>query len=152
MKVVLVSDNHGDLKSIEKILCQEQVADYYLHCGDSSTRPEDISLFASVRGNNDYFNEFPKERIIEIAGHKALLIHGHRLIGFGSFDRLADYAKEKECDICFFGHIHCFVDQEVKGVRLINPGSTFYNRDYSDPCYAVVEIEGNDIKVTKKSI
>lgn len=152
MRVVLASDNHGDLKAIDIILQNEPMADFYLHCGDSSVLPQDITPFVSVKGNNDYYGDFPKERIIEIENHKVLLIHGHRQIGFSSFKDLANYAKDKGCDICFFGHIHAFKDEEINGVRMINPGSTFYNRDYSDPCYAIIDIDEKGIKVTRKTI
>lgn len=150
MKIVLASDNHRDLDSIKTILNNEPIADFYLHCGDSGTIEEAIAPFASVKGNNDFIGDYPKERIIDIEGHRILLIHGHREIYYNSFEDLANMAKEKNCDICFFGHIHMFVDKTIKGVRLINPGSTYYNRDGSKPCYAIVYIKGKNIKVEQK--
>ena len=150
MKVVLASDNHYDIDSIKRILNNEPMADYYLHCGDSSLLPEDISPFASVEGNNDRPSLFPRDRIVNIENHNIYIVHGHREVYFQDLRELALKAKEKGCDIVFFGHTHCFTDVSLDGVRLINPGSTYYNRDRSEPCYAVVYIDKNTIKVEKK--
>ncbi|MDD5791176.1 MAG: YfcE family phosphodiesterase [Erysipelotrichaceae bacterium] len=149
VKLCLVSDNHGDRGSLSKILYDNPDCDYYLHCGDSEMLEDEVRPFISVKGNNDYFSSFPKFRLMEIEGHRILIIHGHRIISPANIEGLAAIAKEKGCDVVFFGHIHIFTDAVIDGIRLINPGSTFYNRDYSEPCYAILHINRQNIEVKR---
>ena len=150
LKIILAGDNHGDLDSIRQILYENQFADYYFHTGDSGVDPKMIEPFITVRGNNDWNKDLPKYRVINIEDHKILLMHGD---GYTySIDALVYRAQEEECDIVFFGHTHAFFDKTIGGVRLINPGSTYYNRTLEDPCYAIVAIDGKDVKVTQKFI
>lgn len=148
LKICLCSDNHGDRSSIQKVLNDNPACDYYIHCGDSLMYPEELSPFCSVEGNNDYDLDYPKERILEIGGHKILLIHGH---GYTySLNTFAQKAKRNNCDMVFFGHTHVFTDLFHNGVRFINPGSTYYNRDGSTPCYARVYIlDDNEVRVER---
>ena len=145
MKVVLVSDNHGDLSSLSKILNRHQDADYYLHCGDCELDLNNLKPFAPVKGNNDYRYDFPEFKVVEIAGHRIFITHGHRYIVLNSLYGLVAKAKELVCDVVFFGHTHIYYDGEIDGVRLINPGSTLVNRDSSKPSYAIIEFDGSKI-------
>ena len=141
LKICLCSDNHGDLSSIEKIKTDNPMCDYYFHCGDSSCDEILLRPFVSVEGNNDWDADYPRMRKFEIGGHKILLLHGD---GYTyALSGLVNKAKHEECDTVFFGHTHEFLDEEYKGVRLINPGSTCFNRDYSSPSYALITIAEN---------
>ncbi len=152
IRIVLASDNHQDMDSIRKILKAEPQADYYLHCGDSCLTKDEMRPFISVRGNNDYNGDFEKLRTVKIGDHNILLIHGHHEIYYDSFETLAGIARNHDCDIVFFGHTHRYTDITYDGIRMINPGSTYYNRDLSKPCYAVVTIDGEKITAEKKEI
>lgn len=151
LKILLVSDNHGDYESIEKILGDNPACDYYFHCGDACLPPEDMKPFLVVRGNNEWTPEFPKQHIISIKGHRILLMHGN---GYTfSKKTLVSKAREENCDTVFYGHTHIFNDELVDGIRLINPGSCYYNRDYKAPCYAQVFIDDEcNIFVNRKEI
>jgi len=149
-RIVLCSDNHGDMVSINKILSNNPQADYYFHCGDCCVDPKRIEPFITVCGNNDWQYKIEKERIIEVEGHRILIIHGN---GYTySFDTFAKYVNSKGCDICLFGHTHVFFFDKVNNVTFINPGSTYYNRNFDEPCYAIVEINNEKINVKKMYI
>lgn len=149
LKICLCSDNHGDIYSLEKIKQDNPACDYYFHLGDSHFDEAALSPFISVAGNNDWEYNFPKQRIVEIENHRILMLHGD---GYTyNFDNLIYKAKQEECDVVFFGHTHIYFDEEIDGVRCINPGSCFHNRDYSNPCYALVNIDNNG-KITSKRI
>lgn len=151
VKICVCSDNHGDLKSIEKIKNDNQACDYYFHLGDSGFDEELLKPFISVEGNNDWDCVFPRQRIIEINNHRILLIHGD---GYTyAISGLANKAKHEKCDVIMFGHTHEFMDEEYKGIRLINPGSCFYNRDSRDRSYAIVIIDDDGkINVERKGL
>ena len=148
LKICLCSDNHGDIDSLNIVKSQNPNCDYYIHCGDSCLPENNIKPFISVKGNNDYDLDYPKQRVLEIGGHKILVCHGQNYTF--SVNGLSSLAKSKGCDVFFFGHTHEYFDDEFDGVRLINPGSIFYNRDWSNPCYAIVTIEDNGRIVSKR--
>lgn len=151
MKIVLVSDNHGNLKVIKDIATKHQDGDYYLHCGDSELNPALLRPFVSVKGNNDY-TDLPDHRIIKILNHQILLMHGHRYVSFRNYDLLIKRAKELNCDVVFFGHTHMFLDACIDNIRLINPGSCSYNRDMTMPSYAIVDINDKEIRVKRYNL
>lgn len=152
MKIVVASDNHGNISALRKIVFKHPNADYYWHLGDSCV--EDVSIlkpFVSIRGNNDYDPSLPNQRIIELLGHRFLLVHGHRHLTF-DYKFLKDYAKENKCDIVLYGHTHIFDVRQIDDIKLINPGSCSHNRDGEEPTYCVIELNHNDIKVIKEYV
>lgn len=151
IRICLCSDNHGNLTSIEKIKQDNPSCDYYFHLGDSHFDEKTLSPFITVEGNNDWEGDFPRQRIFELNGHRILLIHGD---GYTyAISGLTNKAKHENCDVIMFGHTHEFFDEEYKGIRLINPGSCYHNRDLSKPSYAIVTIEDDGtIKVERKEI
>ena len=151
-KIVLVSDNHSKMDVLKCIYEANQDADYFLHCGDSEKTPEELKPFISVRGNNDYGDDFPMELQLLIGGKKILIMHGHRYVTIGYFDKLVYKAMETEVDICFFGHTHVFSDFVEQGIHFVNPGSCWRNRDGLEPTFAIVYIDGDNIKVERKFV
>lgn len=152
MKIVLCSDNHGNIAAVREILMQNPHADYYWHLGDSCI--DDITLlrpFISVRGNNDYDLSLPNQRIIEIDNYRFLLLHGHHHITW-NLDYLYLYAKSLNCNVVLYGHTHVFDNREIEGIHFINPGSCSHNRDGDNPTYAIIEIRNNELKVIKKYV
>lgn len=139
LKICLCSDNHNNRDALSKILNDNPTCDYYFHLGDSGMSQDDLYPFISIKGNNDWLNDFPMQRIVNLNNRKILMIHGNGYTD--SYNMLINKTRKEKCDVLFFGHIHEFVDDEYMGIRLINPGSCFYNRDLSNPCYARVYID-----------
>ena len=141
MKIVLLSDNHRDLYSINYIRKKYADLPYRVHCGDNCLLPEQMEGFTAVAGNMDFW-DYPDEIVLEIEGHRILVMHGHRL--FPSYrpdhDLMAAAAKKEGCDTVFYGHTHLYYDGTVNGVRMLNPGSIYRNRDESPRCFMEVEI------------
>ena len=103
LKICLCSDNHGDMDSLQQVLSENPACDYYLHCGDSQFSPDEIRPFISIRGNNDWDYDYPKQLILEIGGHRILLIHGH---GYTyQMDQFARKARSEHADVVFFGSL-----------------------------------------------
>lgn len=148
LKFVVVSDNHGRIEPIQKVCQLHQKADGYIHCGDFEIPLAYLSQFAVVSGNNDYA-DVPMSLILNTPTHRILVMHGHRYVSMYSIDRLVQKAKDERCSLVFYGHTHIFSDRVIDGIRLINPGSLSHNRDGSAPSYAIVEIDGWDVKVQR---
>lgn len=151
MKIVLASDNHNDRLALMRIAYSNNDADYYWHLGDSQEMDASlIAPFMSVRGNCDHDRSLPLERVVEIAGHRLLLMHGHTCFT-GTLASLASRAKKQDCDILLFGHTHVFTDEEILGVRCINPGSCTAPRDGDKPSYALLYLENDGlVRVERK--
>lgn len=149
-EIILVSDNHGEIKPLEYLQNTYPITDYFIHCGDSEMHPYQLNGFVSVQGNNDFFDAYPYERIIEIGKHRILVVHGHRHMVFRQPQMLADYAKKNDCDLAFYGHSHIPADDTIDGVRCLNPGSIWHNRDGSKPSYMVIQLDGDKISVELK--
>ena len=144
MKIVLCSDNHTHSSVIKRILSENPMADYYWHLGDSECYDvNDLRPFISIMGNNDYDYSLPRFRIINIGKYSFLLIHGHGYT-FGGYSSLVSIARQYNCNVVLFGHTHLKTDIEVEGIRLINPGSCFHNRDGQKPSYCLLEIDADE--------
>lgn len=130
MKIVVVSDSHGDRAIIQELVNKYAgQVDAIFHCGDSELLADDplVSQLRIVQGNMD-FAEFPDHLVQEISGKRILLTHGHHQNVNGGLLNLELYARSLSADIVLFGHTHqlgaVFDDQML----FVNPGSIAYPR------------------------
>ena len=151
-KIVVVSDNHYAKECIEFLKKEYKDVDYFFHCGDSDLNKSDLEGWHVVYGNHDEFmSPFSKEIIVEVEGHKFLIVHGHKIyLFYGYYDELIKHAKEKGCDVVCFGHIHWYVDYSKDGVRALNPGSIRYPRDGEERTYMLLEVDEKEIRAERK--
>ncbi len=152
-KIVIMSDNHGNQRTMGIIKELETGGDYYIHCGDSeTTRQDDLRGWICVAGNNDWGLNLPRDSILEIEGVRVLITHGQF---FGYFNREMKMRKlldENDCTVLFSGHTHMPSIVEDDGYLFINPGSTDLPRGGSGPSYAVVYIDKGNIKAEIKDL
>lgn len=133
MKIALISDTHGAIHPIVRYL-KDSPIDMIFHLGDHADDGRALGAELNmgvelVSGNNDYGDTAPSERVVRLENHVIFLTHGHRYGVYHGLDRLYGQAVEEGADLVFFGHTHCFTDEQYRGVRLINPGSPTYPRD-----------------------
>ena len=146
-KIIVLSDTHGNISSIEKLLDIMKESDYVFHLGDYN---RDIELFRkelggklhAVLGNCDGGGS---EEIVDIDGFKIMLTHGDAFGVKSGLTRLYLRALEIGANAVFYGHAHQAEICENNGVYLINPGcmARLSQKSY---CYAV--LMGNKL-VTK---
>ena len=145
MKILLLSDTHGNLSGMEKALRKfGKNADVIVHCGDG-TRGEAMWLrdnvnhasVVCVRGNCDFIGDLNDVEYLDICSKHIMITHGHLFgVKFG-LENLSYKAEEEGSDIVFFGHTHICTDEKVGNVRMINPGSC----GRWEPTCAVIEID-----------
>jgi len=126
MKVVIVSDSHGNKKSFERIIT-ESLPDILIFCGDGFPDiPSDFSgKIYAVRGNTD--NVYADNEIsICVSNMNIFITHGEGYSVKSGLDHIRLRAKALGADVVFFGHTHEQVYLNSGGIRLINPGSAFY--------------------------
>lgn len=154
MKVLIVSDTHGQDENLEETVLREAPFDYLIHCGDVEGREIFIETLAEcpctiVAGNNDFFTDLPYDEEVTLEGHKILVTHGHHYFVSRDYDKLVENAQAKGCKIAMYGHTHMPVIENEDGILVINPGSLTYPRQRGRrPSYAVMQIEeGKDPQV-----
>lgn len=145
MKVIVVSDNHGDTYFMEEILSiHAEDTDAWFHCGDSEL-PEYHPLFQryqTVEGNMDFAKNLKISRVEEVHGEKFLIAHGHKHNVKRSYNQLKEEAMRVGSRFVFYGHTHIAKVEEEDGVFFINPGSITQPRDRDKGTYLVLTIDG----------
>lgn len=141
MKILLVSDSHGNDEALRLIANKHNDCDYYLHLGDSQSDLEQIRPFVAVKGNCDFMrNEYQKSIILFTPLGKLYAEH----IPFyqTSIDRL----KNNGFKFYLHGHTHSPRNEIIEGIHIINPGAIAYPRS-SEASYAILEIT-DQVKLT----
>lgn len=157
IKLVVVSDSHGLIAPLSYIKSKHSDADYFIHCGDICLSKSNASGFEVICGNCDDPAQYPcNGKILELAGHRIMVIHGHVLFDSETdvdtaIKKVAESAKRNHCDIAFFGHLHIYCDVFVDGIRVCSPGSIWHNRDGSTPSYMSVQISECVVNITKET-
>lgn len=136
MRILVVSDSHGDSFALRRAVERESGCSLIIHLGDGERDTaflHDIPLL-QVRGNCDFYSELPATRLTQEGGKTILCTHGHtQMVKYG-LQALRQEALDKHADIALYGHTHVPVQTYEDGLYLCNPGS-LHNGDY-----AVLEI------------
>ena len=136
MKILILSDTHGQTEDAEAVIRREK-PDQVIHLGDCLRDAEDLrqtfpSLpICAVPGNNDWFFDESKEKVILLNGTRIFLCHGHTTRVKYGFDLQIAKALRENCAISLFGHTHSPYAEEERGVLLVNPGSLTYSHTYA---------------------
>ncbi|HJF30842.1 MAG TPA: metallophosphoesterase [Sporosarcina psychrophila] len=151
MKIVVMSDSHGDKETVKAVSALS--ADATFHCGDSELSFDDSNLqtMHKVRGNCDRDARFPASVVVEVEGKTVLVVHGHEHDVKQSLMRLYYYAKELGVDVVLFGHSHLYGAEMKDGILFVNPGSTKQPRGEKVATYAIVEWD-ESVRVTFKNM
>lgn len=137
MKILIVSDSHGDDEVLKELCKLYPKMDYYLHAGDSQSSPMAIYPFDSVLGNCDFYDF---DLVRKIYTPKGYLLMRH----------YPKYNKEEIKDVKFFVHGHTHVARVIKENNLyaICPGSVSLPRDGTNGTYMIIDINENDSTLT----
>ena len=148
MRIILVSDSHGNRDSLEKLIENEKF-DYLFFLGDGLN---DLGIYSNmeniivVSGNCDFFSVEPNERIMKIDKYMVLATHGNRYSVKSGLSNIKEKAESEGVDFVFFGHTHKPTIELINNIYYINPG-TFHKDSYGESNYMEVIISGNDIKI-----
>ncbi len=147
MKLILLSDSHGRLGNICKML-EATTADVYLHAGDHASDSEYIKqetgkTVHAVNGNCDQPFLYPTETLLHLAGHTILLVHGHLLGVKNNTQNLLERANSLGADIAVYGHTHIAEIATLNNILVLNPGSISLPKGSTHPTYIELDIGGN---------
>jgi len=158
MKILIVSDSHGNTELLKNIVGMNRTCDLIIHLGDNAYDCDEIKrefptmALLSVIGNCDLgfsLNNVNTEGSFTAEGRRIFYTHGHR---YGGVDALVYQAKMKKADIALFGHTHVNFHDTIGGVLVINPGSISLPRDGTGGTYCVMEIHDKEVKYEIKEV
>ncbi|MFY3791655.1 metallophosphoesterase [Ureibacillus sp. MALMAid1270] len=150
MKLLVMSDTHGNAEVIKQVSERHKDVDTVIHCGDSELAfdHEYLENTKRVRGNCDRDSRFPNEELFSLSGKKIFVTHGHLFNVKSSTMNLFYRAKEVEADAVFFGHSHVLGCELLDNVLFVNPGSLLIPRGNNDKSYTIVEFVNDEWYVT----
>ncbi len=143
MKILVLSDSHGNEGYVYDIMSKHTDVDAVIHLGDGE---DDLRLglgelpafgkkrVYQVRGNCD-LPGLPECRFDNIGGFRFYITHGYKQqVKYGRSFILAD-ARKLDRNVVLFGHTHVQLLEEHDGVWLFNPGAV------RDLHYGVITID-----------
>lgn len=170
MKILLLSDTHGEVTLAKQIVDIEQ-ADVVLHMGDVGFDPHYLGQVYYVKGNHDTQLQEPKERLLTFSNYTIYMTHGD-LFEAEVFENLkqkydcnwldldlciAEYANvmqevgiRKHANIICFGHTHQPLIKEADGRWLLNPGSLAYPFNGTQVSYALIYLDEHHMRTELK--
>ncbi|MDI6894998.1 MAG: metallophosphoesterase [Bacillota bacterium] len=127
MRIGVLSDTHGNLALVHRVVEEMGSVDLLLHAGDyyeDSCRLAEWGVrVVGVVGNCDCRVDGPAERLVQVGGKRLLLTHGHRYRVKQDFRTLLSRARELNADAVVFGHTHRAEAFWLGKVLFFNPGS-----------------------------
>ena len=148
MRIVVLSDTHGNYFNLESIILRNTDADWIIHLGDGEHELDNFILshqklaqkIIHVAGNCDFDSLSNDVFVLPVLDHKILATHGHLYGVGGSLDRLKNLALTNGCDIVLFGHTHVRYQSNENGLYIMNPGSASLPRDGKKPSFGHIDI------------
>jgi putative phosphoesterase len=129
MKIIVVSDTHGNNKPfLEKAITIEK-PDLIFHLGDFASDAKKISKimgidFIAVKGNGDHgIMDVNEDELIELSGKKIFLTHGHKYDVAYNLGDICHKGLELDADLILFGHTHMPIIEKTEDLIIMNPGS-----------------------------
>lgn len=170
-KILVMSDSHLCGARVKQAI-EEEIPDMLIHLGDSEEDPDIIQEWLEatvnshydrpldgyikslyIKGNSDRFykRKMTPGIVFELNGHTVLATHGHGFYVDYGLDDLLAVAKEKNCDIVMYGHTHEYFNEEIEGIRFLNPGSIAFPRKNDVPSYMIITFDDSgNYNVEKK--
>ena len=148
MRIIVISDTHGNYSNLEKVLKRNTDADWIIHLGDGEleldrfviARPVIAPKIIHVAGNCDYDSLSPDFFVLPAIEHRIFAAHGHKYSVSASLDKIKAAARENDCDIILFGHTHERFMTYEDGLYIMNPGSAASPRDGKRPSFGNIDV------------
>jgi putative phosphoesterase len=148
MKIIVLSDTHGNYPLAIRAIDQVSDVDYIIHLGDEMADAsiiEDIAgaTIIKVPGNCDPQTMVPRELQKTLAGKKFFITHGDRYYVKGGLGRLHRKALTERAHVVLYGHTHVASVEIIDGIFFINPGCMA--KGGGTGSYAVISIQSGTI-------
>lgn len=153
MKIIVISDTHGDYRRLEKVFLRVPDAEWYIHLGDGEhdldrfiiEHSEYTERVIHVAGNCDTGSLSPATFELPLPGHRIFATHGHHYGVRGGLGSLKTAAISRGCDIVLYGHTHIRCNKTEDGLYIMNPGSAGAPHDGTKPSFGLIDISSAGI-------
>lgn len=129
MKILVMSDVHGDRGRARHALLTQTNAEAVIFCGDGESDMEAMKpdfpekSFYMVRGNCDWGSQLNTTEVLCLDGVKIFFTHGHMYNAkMGEYD-MKCAARAAGAQILIYGHTHNAVTDYDDGLYVMNPGA-----------------------------
>lgn len=148
MRIIVISDTHGNYSAIENVFLRNTDADWFFHLGDGE-RELDRFIIANpmfsqkiihVAGNCDYCSLSHDIFTLPVMNAKILATHGHMHGVKSSLEPLKKLAIQNGCNIILYGHTHSRFMRCENGLYIMNPGSASCPRDGKPASFGHIDI------------
>lgn len=146
-RVLIISDSHGQMENVEKVIKREGNLDMVIHLGDIIGQDDKLRNLCDcpvkiVRGNCDFYSENELNEVFSIDKNKIFATHGHYYGVNWDLNKLYYAAQEQGCNIAMYGHTHIPDITYQGGMTIVNPGSVSKPRQLNrKPTYALMTID-----------
>lgn len=148
MRIVVISDTHGNYSAIEDVFLRNADADWLFHLGDGEheldrfivANPFLSQKIIHVAGNCDYGSLSHDVFTLPAMNNKILATHGHMHGVKSSLEPLKQLAVQNGCNIILYGHTHERFISYQDGIYIMNPGSASCPRDCKPPSFGHIDI------------
>lgn len=157
MKVIVISDTHGNFPLALRACEQVESIDAVIHLGDGADGSDaalleqflDVDVIR-IAGNCDPDSAAPRELIWEYGGKRLLLSHGDRYGVKSGMGKLEQRGLETGADAVLFGHTHCALITTLSGILFVNPGTLI--KSGTPTTFAILEISSSGIDACLREI
>ncbi len=129
MRILVVSDTHGDMNTLIRAVNAQPNAEIIVHCGDGENQVQYLKnsindkMIVGVRGNCDWGSMLPSVETLRVCGKTIFITHGHLYNAKTGLYQITCAAREAKADILLFGHTHIAMTSYDDGLYIMNPGS-----------------------------
>ncbi|MCD8026514.1 MAG: metallophosphoesterase [Clostridiales bacterium] len=129
MRILVLSDTHGDLNSAIRAVDSQPTAEIIVHCGDGADQAMYLKdnyrdkMIVAVRGNCDWCSPLPPTETLNVCGKRIFVTHGHLYGVKSGLYNVMSIAGDRKADILLFGHTHIPLCKYEDGLYMLNPGS-----------------------------
>lgn len=138
MRLLVVSDSHGDGFSLRRAIEEQPAARAVFHLGDGVREAGEMAAaypdlpFHIVRGNCDFAAGalYPEVGLLELSGKRIVYLHGYTHHVKSGLEAVMGLARQQGADILLFGHTHQPLSTYDDGLHILNPGSVARSGTY----------------------
>ncbi len=155
MRILVISDTHGNYPLALRAWDLAEPLDAVIHLGDGGDDAELLSRIMGtevirVAGNCDHGSTEPRELLREYEGNRLLLVHGDRYGVKSGLARLEQRGIDVRADCVLFGHTHHATIVTLSGILFVNPGTLMCSSQQAT--FAVLEITPAGVTATLHDI
>lgn len=154
MKVLVLSDSHGAVHFLRRILNAETEAEIVFFLGDGLGDIEKVKpdfpekKFITVKGNNDFYYQESREAYKYIEGMTIMACHGDAFGVRSTLRELINKTASVRGNLALYGHTHIrnLYSDPATGIFAVNPGAVCEGQ------YCVLDIEKGMFEYYPKTV